>query len=206
LTGRRDRALVATKVWSRDVAEGQRQIDRSLYYFDGRVDLYQVHNLVQWEAYLPVLERMKADGIVTAIGVTHYQHATFPEIERIVRSREIDAIQVPYNALDAACAHRLLPLAEERGIGVVVMRPFGEGALTAQRPSPAELRPFAPFGVTTWAQVLLKWVLSDRRVTVAIPATTREEHLDENAAAGSPPWFGRAERDEVCRLAQRYCS
>lgn len=206
LTGRRDRAFVATKVWTSDPIEGQRQIDRALHYFDGRIDLYQIHNLVAWRTWLPVLERLKAGGTIAALGVTHYLHSAFGEMERIMRSHELDAIQVPYNALDAACAHRLLPLAEERGIGVLVMRPFGEGALTRRRPPPEALAPFTCFGVTTWPQALLKWVLSDRRVSAVLPATTSPEHLRLNAAAGSPPWFGRDEREEITRLALRYCA
>lgn len=204
LTGRRDRAFVATKVWSPDPAEGQRQIDRALHYFEGRVDLYQVHNLVAWRTYLPVLERMRAAGTIAALGVTHYQHSAYSEMEAIMRRYEIDTIQAPYNALDSACTHRLLPLAEERGIGVLVMRPFGEGTLTRTSPPSAELMQFERYGVRTWPAILLKWVLSDQRVTVAIPATSNPEHLEENLAAASPPWFNDAARMEVTRLAARY--
>lgn len=204
LTGRRERALVATKVWSDDAREGQRQIDRALHFYEERIDLYQVHNLVAWQTWLPVLERMKASGTIRAIGITHYSHAAFDDMEQIVRRHDIDTIQVPYNALDAACAHHLLPLAEEHGIGVLVMRPFGEGMLIRRQPPAEALAAFATFGVTTWAQILLKWVLSDPRVSVAIPATSDADHLRANAVAGEPPWFGRAEREEVTRLAMRY--
>jgi aryl-alcohol dehydrogenase-like predicted oxidoreductase len=95
----------------------------------------------------------------------------------------------------------LLPLAEELGMGVVVMRPFGQGSLMRRVPSDARLAPFRQFGVTTWAQALLKWILSDPRCHVAIPATSRPGRPSENAAAGDPPWFGPDERDLVSRLA-----
>ena len=205
LTGRRERALVATKVWSEQLSEGHAQIDRALLYYDGRVDIYQVHNLVRWRDYLPALTRMKADGTARAIGVTHYQHQAFPELARIMANENIDSVQLPYNAADTLAARELLPLAQERGIGVIVMRPFGEGQLTRTAPPAAALRPFERFGVADWAQALLKWVLSDARVHVAIPATIDPEHLRANAAAGDPPWFGPAEREEISRLAARYC-
>ena len=96
-----------------------------------------------------------------------------------------------------------LPLAAERGLGVVVMRPFGEGALMRRPPDDKQLAPLRPFGVTTWAQALLKWVLSDPRCQIAIPATSRPERMAENAAAGDPPWFGADERALVARLAER---
>ena len=205
LTGRRDRAVVATKVWSHDRAEGHAQIDRALHYFDGRVDLYQAHNLVGWQDYLPIFEQMKADGTIRAYGVTHYQPSAFPEMAQIIRTRHIDAIQIPYNPSERAVEREVLPLAAERGLGVVVMRPFGEGGLLRRQPPSGALAPFARFGCATWPQVLLKWALSDPRVTVAIPATRSREHLIDNAAAGDPPWFGPDERAEAVRLAERYC-
>jgi aryl-alcohol dehydrogenase-like predicted oxidoreductase len=205
LVGRRQRAFVATKVWSTDVDEGHAQIDRALQYFDGLIDLYQVHNLVRWRDYLRVFERMKAAGTIRACGVTHYAHSAFPELARVVNSEQIDAVQVPYNALDTLAERELLPLAAERGVAVIVMQPLGSGLLVAMTPPREALQPFARFGCRTWAQVLLKWVLSDRRVTVVIPATASPEHLRENAAAGAPPWFGAGERAAVVALARRYC-
>ena len=205
LTGSRERALVATKVWSHDLVEGHAQIDRALHYFGERVDLYQVHNLVRWRDYLPVLGQMKAAGTIRAVGVTHFQHSAFGELAGAMRDEQVDAIQIPYNAADTLVEREILPLAAERGLGVVVMRPFGEGQLTRAIPPPAALAPFARFGVTNWPQALLKWVLSDPRIHVAIPATTDPEHLRANAAAGDPPWFGPDERAEVVKLARRYC-
>src|SRR3712207_8208753 len=102
LIGMRERAIVATKVWSDDLREGHAQIDRALHYFDGRVDLYQVHNLVRWQDYLPIFEQMKADGTIRAYGVTHYQPSAFPELAQIIRTQPIDAVQIPYNPFERA--------------------------------------------------------------------------------------------------------
>lgn len=205
LTGRRDRAIVATKVWSHDLSEGHGQIDRALQFFESRVDLYQVHNLIRWRDYLPVFERMKTDGTIRATGVTHFQPSAFRELVSIARSEPIDTIQIPYNPFERAVEREVLPVAAERQLGVIVMRPFGEGALLRQSPPNEALRPFHRFGCTTWPQVLLKWVLSDPRVSVVIPATRDAAHLRSNASAGDVPWFGPAERAEVANLAVRYC-
>lgn len=205
LTGRRERAIVATKVWSHDLDEGHSQIDRALHYFEDRVDLYQVHNLVRWRDYLPVFERMKAAGTIRAAGITHYQPSAFPEIATIADSQAIDTIQVPYNPFERAIEGQVLPLAAERHLGVIVMRPFGEGALLRHAPPGTALTQFQPFGCASWPQVLLKWVLSDPRVSVVIPATRDAQHLRANAVAGDGPWFGAAERAEVVTLAERYC-
>lgn len=205
LTGRRNRAIVATKVWTPDPIEGYAQIDRALHYFEDRIDIYQVHNLVRWRELLPVFQRMKSAGEIAGYGVTHYQFSAFPELTAVLRSEEIDSVQIPLNPFQRESEREILPLAAERGLAVIVMRPFGEGALTQTSPPADALKPFARFGCATWPQVLLKWVLSDPRVTVAIPATSSPEHLAENAAVGSAPWFGVDERDEVVRLAERYC-
>lgn len=205
LTGRRGRAIVATKVWSWDDAEGHAQIDRALHYFERRVDVYQVHNLVRWRELLSVFRRMKEAGEIGAFGVTHYQPAAFGELAAVLRAEEVDTVQIPLNPLERAAEREVLPLAAERGLGVIVMRPFGEGGLLRGAPPAAALAPFARFGCRTWPQALLKWTLSDPRVTVAIPATASVEHLRDNAVAGDPPWFGPDERAEVVRLAERYC-
>ncbi|HYU57577.1 MAG TPA: aldo/keto reductase, partial [Actinomycetota bacterium] len=123
------------------------------------------------------------------------------ELTAVMRTGRVTAVQVPYNPRERAVEREVLPLAAELGIGVVVMRPFGEGSLTRRPPSEADLAPLAPFGVRTWAQALLKWILSDPRCQTAIPATSRLGRTRENAAAGDPPWFGPEERELVARLA-----
>jgi aryl-alcohol dehydrogenase-like predicted oxidoreductase len=198
---RREEAFVATKIWTPDAAEGRRQAERALALYGGRVDLYQVHNLVELPTQLALLERLQEQGSVGTIGATHYSPSAFGELARVMRSGRIAAIQVPYNPHQRDVEREILPLAEELGLGVVIMRPFGEGALVRRGARPSELAPLREFGVETWAQALLKWVLSDRRCTVAIPATSKPERATANAAAGSPPWFGASERALVARLS-----
>ena len=121
----------------------------------------------------------------------------------VMRSGRIGFVQVPYNPLERDVERAVLPLAEELGLGIMLMRPFGRGSVLRRWPSPSALTPLEPFGVTTWAQALLKWGLSDPRCTLSIPATSRPGRMTQNAAAGTPPWFGPDERDLVTRLATR---
>lgn len=201
LAGRRAQALVATKIWAPDRAEGEAQIQAALGFFGGAIDLYQIHNLVSWRDHLARLEQLREEGLVRAIGATHYSPSAFDELRRVMETGRIAAVQIPYNPRERAVERVILPLAAELGLGVVVMRPFGEGELVRRPPPAAALAPLRPFGVSTWAQALLKWVLSDPRCHVAIPATSRPERMAENAAAGIPPWFGAEERALVARLA-----
>jgi diketogulonate reductase-like aldo/keto reductase len=203
LDGRRDEAIVATKVWTADDALAERQIETSLGHANGHVELYQVHNLVAWPARLERLERLRDDGLVDVLGATHYDPGAFDELMTVMRSGRIGFVQVPYNPLERDVERAVLPLAEELGLGVMLMRPFGRGSVLLRWPSPAELAPLTPFGITTWPQALLKWGLSDPRCTVSIPATSRPGRMTENATAGTPPWFGPDERDLVTRLATR---
>jgi diketogulonate reductase-like aldo/keto reductase len=204
LRGRREGATIATKVWAPDVHEGRRQYERQLGFF-GRVDLEQVHNLVAWREHLPWLEREREEGRIRLLGVTHYSAGALDELERALRTGRFDTLQIPLNPAERAAERRLLPLAEELGVRVLVMRPFGGTGAPLLRPDPGEdaLAPLAPFGVETWAQALLKWVLSDPRVDVVLPATSRVERAAQNAWAGSPPWLPAAERELVERLAGR---
>jgi aryl-alcohol dehydrogenase-like predicted oxidoreductase len=201
LDGRRDQALVATKVWTEDDREADRQIERALSYYANKIDIYQVHNLVAWEKRLARLEQLKDAGQVQAVGITHYRPEAFPQLMRIMRSGRITAIQVPYNPREREVERDVLPLAEELNIGVIVMRPLHVGALARTPPRADWQQRLSAFGVTTWAQALLKWLLSDRRVTSVIPATADPGHARDNIAAGDPPWFGPDEREYVARLA-----
>jgi aryl-alcohol dehydrogenase-like predicted oxidoreductase len=203
LHARRDQALVATKVWTPDDAEAERQIERSLRFYAGCVDVYQVHNLVAWRKRLSSLEALRDAQRVRAVGVTHYQHAAFPELMDVMRSGRVTCVQVPYNLHDRVVEERVLPLAGELRIGVIVMRPMDQGLLARRSPRPDQLSGLAEFGVRTWSQAVLKWLLSDARITTVIPATSSTQHARDNAAAGDPPWFGPAERDYVARLAEQ---
>jgi aryl-alcohol dehydrogenase-like predicted oxidoreductase len=163
----------------------------------------QIHNLVAWPDHLPMLEVAREAGTVGLIGATHWSPGAFNDLAAVMRTGRLDAIQIPYNPAETDVEREILPRAADLGLGVVVMRPFGEGTLLRVDPGPGALAPLAEFGVRTWPQALLKWVLSDGRCHVAIPATSRPERLSENAAAGRPPWFGPNERRLVSRLAGR---
>jgi diketogulonate reductase-like aldo/keto reductase len=197
LRDRREGTTVATKIWAETVGEGRAQYDAQLRYF-GRVEIEQVHNLAAWRDHLPWLETGRDAGRVGRLGVTHYSPTAFGGLAEALRTRRFDTLQVPLNPHERECERELLPLAAELGVAVIVMRPLGAGALVRRAPSVRELE---PLGVETWAQALLKWVLSDERVDAAIPATSVSAHARENAAAGEPPWFGPEERRLVERLA-----
>jgi len=202
LDGQRSGVTVATKIWTPSMEEGRRQYETQRRFF-GRLEVEQVHNLVAWEEHLPWLEAERDAGRIDRIGVTHWSAGSFAELERALRSGRFDTVQVPLNPDEREAERRLLPLTEELGAAVIVMRPFGgTGApLLRRSPSDEDLAPLAEFGVETWAQALLKWILSDPRVDLVIPATSSPQRVTENAAAGSPPWFGPDERTYVEQLA-----
>ena len=200
LARRRDSATVLTKIWSPSPEEARRQLADQLAWF-GRIEVEQVHNLVAWEQHLPWLEEERAAGRVGRLGVTHYSPSSFGELARALRTGRFQTLQIPLNPRERTAERELLPLAAELGVAVIVMEPFDSGALLRRPPRPEQLAPLRPFGVETWPQALLKWTLSDPRVDLVIPATSKPERTAENAAAGEPPWLGPDERALVERLA-----
>jgi aryl-alcohol dehydrogenase-like predicted oxidoreductase len=200
LGDRRKDVLIADKIWTSSAAEGRAQAARSLARFGNCVDIYQIHNLVAWETHIPLLEEMRERRVVRVIGATHYAHSAFGDLLRVMRTGRIAQIQVPYSIADRAVEREILPAAADLGLGVIVMRPLDEGLLMRRVPPQSKLEPLRHFGVETWAQALLKWILSDKRIHSVIPATTRPERMRENAAAGSPPWFDDETRTYISRL------
>jgi diketogulonate reductase-like aldo/keto reductase len=150
-----------------------------------RFDLLQVHNLTAWEEHLPTLFAMKAAGRIRYVGVTTSEGRRHEEIEKIMRSQPMDFVQVSYNALDRDVEERILPLARERRIGVICNRPFEHGELirrVERSPLPAWA---GEIDCASWAQLLLKFIVSHPAVVCAIPATTRVDHVRENLRASS---------------------
>ena len=183
--GSRGKAFIATKVWTsgRDSGIAQMQTSMRLLRTD-RVDLMQVHNLVDWRAHLPTLQAWKADGRIRYLGITHYTQGAHDELERVMRAEKWDFVQLNYALDDRAVEQRLLPLAAERGIAVIVNQPFGGGGLL-RKLSSRKLPDWAgEIGVTSWAQLLLKFVLANPAVTCVIPGTGKPEHMTDNLQAG----------------------
>jgi diketogulonate reductase-like aldo/keto reductase len=181
----KDRVFSAEKVWTSSGRNGPDQIEQTRRFWGvDRFDLLQVHNLLAWEAHLDTLRAMKADGRLRYIGITTSEGRRHREFEQIMRAIPLDFIQVSYNILDREVEQRLLPLAHERGIAVIVNRPFRQGDLiraVERHPLPGWA---AEIGAANWAQVLLKFILAHPDVTCVIPATSKVEHLRENMGAG----------------------
>jgi aryl-alcohol dehydrogenase-like predicted oxidoreductase len=203
LGGRRKQVVIATKVWAGSASEGREQIRRALEWYGGVVDLYQIHNLEAWQTHLPYLEELKAQGRIRAIGITHWSPSHFDRMAEIIETGRVETIQVPYNPREREVERTLLPLAAARGLGVILMRPLGQGALVRTAPPPRELKFLEEYGLDTWAQALLNWGVSDARASVSIPATRDTRHAVDNCAVGRAPRFDAAARDRVAALAAR---
>lgn len=193
LDGRRDEAVIATKIWTPSLEEGRAQFARQLGWYGGRVEVLQVHNLVAWEGHLEWMAREREEGRIGLLGATHYMASAFDELARVMRSGLIQMVQIPLNPDEREVEDEILPLAEELGLGVLVMRPLGSGGLGAGPPV-AEL---APLGVESWAEAVLVWALSDPRVTAVIPATANPAHAVANARAARHPGLSRDDRRRI---------
>lgn len=172
----------ADKVWTSSGGPAQVEASRRLWRVP-RFDLLQVHNLLAWEKQLPLLQAMKSEGRLRYVGITTSEGRRHRELEEIMRSHRVDFVQLTYNPVDREAEQRLLPLARERGMAVLANRPFREGALVRalhRQPLPAWA---AEIGCTSWAQVVLKFIVSHPAVTCAIPATSQVAHVRENMAA-----------------------
>jgi diketogulonate reductase-like aldo/keto reductase len=190
------KAFVATKVWTEGRAAGIAQMEQSMRLLQQpRIDLMQVHNLLDWRTQIATLRDWKAQGRIRYIGITHYTSSAFAEVEAVMRSQKPDFVQINYAADDRDAEQRILPLAADLGIGVVVNQPFGGGGLIARvskRPLPDWA---AEIGCTSWAQILLKFALAHPAVTVVIPGTGRPEYMADNVRAG----FGAYPDAALCK-------
>lgn len=186
--GKRDETFFATKVWTTGRDKGLAQIEQSMRLLrTARIDLLQIHNLLDWRTHASTLRRMKEDGSVRYIGITHYAVSAHDEIESVLRAEKFDFAQFNYSLATREAEQRLLPFCREHGIGVLINRPFEEGALFTRmrgRKLPAYAK---EFDCTSWAQFFLKYIVSHPAVTCVIPATSRATHMRDNVQAG----FGR---------------
>lgn len=200
--GLRRRLFLATKVWTRGTGAGVAQMQESLRRLGSeRIELMQVHNLLDWKQHLPTLRAWKAEGRIRYLGISHYHASAYAEVEEILRSEALDFLQINYSLAEPESARRLLPLAAERGVAVIANRPFAEGALfrTVQgRTLPAAA---ADHGCRSWAQLFLRWILAHPALTCAIPASNRLDHLEDNMAAAMSPLPAPGEQPLLARMA-----
>jgi diketogulonate reductase-like aldo/keto reductase len=194
-----DSMFLATKVWTTGAGAGRRQLDTSSRLFHrARLDLEQVHNLVDWRAQLDMLRAAKRDGHTRYVGVTHYTSSSFDELEKIVKTERVDFVQLPYSAGFRAAESRLLPAAADSGTAVIVNEPFQAGSLLGAvrgKPLPEWAAPFA----SSWAQLFLKFIIAHPAVTCVIPATANPDHARDNVGAGAGTLLGPDERARLVR-------
>ena len=204
LEGRRDQFYVATKVRTEGKEAGEAQIAQSFANLKtDYIDLFQVHNMIDWQTHLPTLQQLKDEGKVGMVGVSAMVPEAYPTIMDLMRQGRVDAVQIPYNVLNRAVADELLPLAEELGTGVLVMEPLQKGRYVLDLKQQPDLTPLRDYGINTWAQALLAWVISDPRISSAIPTTSRPERIHENAQAAEAANLPQSFRDYIQREAER---
>jgi diketogulonate reductase-like aldo/keto reductase len=181
----REKLFLASKVWTTGKEAGIESIERSFQRLRvEKLDLMQVHNLVDLETQLATLRAWKNQGRIRYIGVTHYVDSAFPEVEKILRREKLDFVQINYSIVDRAAEERLLPLARERGVATLINRPFASGDVFSRLRSQTLPEWVKEFDCDSWAQFLLKWILGNENVTCAIPATGNPKHLEDNMRGG----------------------
>lgn len=203
LAARRPRptAFLATKVWTSGKDAGVAQMEASFRLLQTpTIDLLQIHNLVDWRTHLPTLRRWKDDGRIRYLGITHYTPSAYRDVEAVLAAEPWDFLQINYAIDDRTAESRLLPLARDRGVAVLVNMPFGGGGLLGRlrtRPLPAWA---AEAGATSWAQLALRFVLAHPAVTCVIPGTGNPRNMADNAVAGSAPPLTEAQRQALAAL------
>ena len=180
-----DRLFLATKVWTSGRDAGLAQMEQSFRRLRARrVDLMQIHNLVDWRTHLRTLREWKAAGRIRYLGVTHYTASAYDELERVLRSEPLDVVQLNYSLGEREAERRILPLARERGIAVLVNRPFSTGGLFQRMRGETLPAWAAEMDCASWAQFFLKWILAHPAVTCVIPGTGQPQHVADNLKAG----------------------
>jgi aryl-alcohol dehydrogenase-like predicted oxidoreductase len=197
----RSPAFLATKVWTRGREEGIAQMEQSFKLLQtDRIDLMQIHNLLDWQTHLPTLRRWKEEGRIRYIGITHYTASAYEEVEAVLKAEPLDFLQINYALDDRGVEKRILPLCRERGVAVICNRPFGGGGLLGRlkdKPLPGWA---AQVGVKSWPQLALKFLLSHSAVTCVIPGTGNPRYMAENAGAGFGPMLTDAQRHQLIAM------
>ena len=183
--GIREKLFLATKVWTRGKQNGIESMERSLTLFrTNRIDLMQVHNLVDVNTQLATLREWKQQGRIRYTGITHYESGVLNDIEKLVRSERFDFLQINYSLMEPDAEERVLPLAQERGVAVIANRPFGAGNLFDKVRSKPLPEWASEFDCHSWAQFFLKWIVANPAITCPIPATDKPRHLEDNVQGG----------------------
>jgi diketogulonate reductase-like aldo/keto reductase len=192
----RDKLFFATKVWTRGKQAGIDSMERSMSRLQTKtIDLMQVHNLVDVSTQLATMREWKAQGRFRYIGITHYNASAFAEVEKLLSAEKLDFLQINYSIMEREAESRILPLAQERQVAVLINRPFGGGDLFSRvrtKPLPDWAK---EFDCESWAQFFLKWIIAHPAATCAIPATNNPRHLEDNMRAG----IGRLPTEEMRR-------
>ena len=183
--GIQEKLFLATKVWTRGKQSGIDSMERSMARLQTkRIDLTQVHNLVDVDTHLATLREWKAQGRIRYLGITHYESGALPAVEKILLREKLDFLQINYSVMEREAEERVLPLARERGVAVIANRPFGGGDLF-ERARAKQLPDWAAeFDCRSWAQFFLKWIVAHPVITCAIPATSKPRHLEDNMQGG----------------------
>ena len=183
--GLRDKLFLATKVWTQGKQSGIQSMERSMSLLrTNRIDLMQVHNLVDVNTQLATLQQWKQQGRIRYTGITHYESGALSEIEKLLRSQKFDFLQINYSVMEPEAEERVLALAQERGVAVIANRPFGAGNLFGKVRSKPLPDWVVEFDCRSWAQFFLKWIVANPAITCAIPATDKPRHVEDNMQGG----------------------
>jgi diketogulonate reductase-like aldo/keto reductase len=197
----RSPAFLATKVWTRGREAGIAQMEESFRLLQTeRIDLMQIHNLLDWKIHLPTLRQWKEQGRIRYIGITHYTPSAYDEVEAVIKAEPLDFLQINYALDDRGVEKRLLPLCRERGVAVICNRPFGGGGLLARLRDKRLPGWAGEVQASSWAQLALKFLISHPAVTCAIPGTGNPRYMKENAAAAMGPLLTDAQRQQLIAL------
>jgi len=195
--------FLATKVWTHGKENGIKSMERSMALLrTKRVDLMQVHNLVDVQTHLATLREWKQQGRIRYLGITHHEAGAFAGVEKIMRSEKLDFLQINYSLMEREAEQRILPLAQERGVAVIVNRPFGAGDLFGKVRSKPLPDWATEFDCQSWAQFFLKWIVGHPAVTCAIPATDKPDHIEDNMQGG----VGRLPDENIRRRMVEFVS
>lgn len=203
LSVRADRttAFLATKVWTRGREEGIAQMEASFRLLrTGRIDLMQIHNLLDWKTHLPTLRQWKEEGRIRYIGISHYTSTAYRDVEALIRAQALDFLQINYALDDRAVEERILPLCSERGVAVICNRPFGGGGLLERLKNIPLPGWAAEAQASSWPQLALKFLISHPAVTCVIPGTGNPRYMADNALAGFGPLLDERQRRELTAL------